>query len=101
MLIHAFVSASRVNGPGLRAVVYVQGCSLHCRSCWNPKSHEFIGDERSCALTHKLAALGSIKWQSRRDVASDGAVCSPLRQHRYGELQRYGVGFTTLSAVCQ
>lgn len=46
MLIHGFVGASRVNGPGLRAVVYFQGCSLHCRFCWNPKSHPFIGDER-------------------------------------------------------
>lgn len=47
MLIHGFVGASRVNGPGLRALVYFQGCSLHCRSCWNPKSHPFTGDERS------------------------------------------------------
>jgi len=47
MLIHGFVGASRVNGPGLRAVVYFRGCSLHCRFCWNPKSHPFIGDERS------------------------------------------------------
>lgn len=47
MLIHGFVGESRVNGPGLRAVVYLQGCSVGCHSCWNPKSHPFIGDERS------------------------------------------------------
>jgi anaerobic ribonucleoside-triphosphate reductase activating protein len=47
MLIHGFVSASRVNGPGLRAVLYFQGCTLDCRSCWNQKSHPFSGDERS------------------------------------------------------
>jgi anaerobic ribonucleoside-triphosphate reductase activating protein len=45
MLIHGFVGASRVNGPGLRAIVYFQGCSIGCRSCWNPKSHAFAGDE--------------------------------------------------------
>ena len=49
MLIHGFVSGSRVNGLGLRAVVYFQGCTLGCRFCWNPKSHAFIGDERSIA----------------------------------------------------
>jgi anaerobic ribonucleoside-triphosphate reductase activating protein len=45
MLLHAFVPASRANGPGLRAVVYFQGCSLHCVKCWNPSSHKFRGIE--------------------------------------------------------
>ena len=45
MLLHAFVPASRANGPGLRAVVYFQGCSLHCEKCWNPSSHKFRGLE--------------------------------------------------------
>ena len=47
MLIHGFVRGSRVNGPGLRAVVYFQGCTLGCRSCWNAESHPFIGEEWS------------------------------------------------------
>jgi anaerobic ribonucleoside-triphosphate reductase activating protein len=45
VLLHAFVPASRANGPGLRAVVYFQGCSLHCEKCWNPNSHKFHGLE--------------------------------------------------------
>ena len=45
MLLHAFVPASRANGPGLRAVVYFQGCSLHCQKCWNPATHKFRGVE--------------------------------------------------------
>lgn len=28
---------SRVNGPGSRAVVHVQGCSLRCAGCHNPE----------------------------------------------------------------
>jgi len=47
MLIHAIVSGSRVNGPGLRAVVYLQGCTVGCRSCWNPQTHPFSGEERT------------------------------------------------------
>jgi len=47
MLIHSFVSGSRVNGPGRRAVVYFQGCTLGCRDCWNPETHAFAGKERS------------------------------------------------------
>jgi organic radical activating enzyme len=47
MLIHGFISRSRVNGPGLRAVVYFQGCSLGCPNCWNLESHAFMGEEWS------------------------------------------------------
>ena len=43
MLIHGFVAHSRVNGPGVRAVVYLQGCNLGCSSCWNPTTHAFAG----------------------------------------------------------
>jgi anaerobic ribonucleoside-triphosphate reductase activating protein len=46
MLIHGFVSHSRVNGPGVRAVVYFQGCNLGCASCWNPATHAFAGPPR-------------------------------------------------------
>jgi anaerobic ribonucleoside-triphosphate reductase activating protein len=45
MLLHAFVPSSRANGPGLRAVIYFQGCSLNCPQCWNPRTHKFHGKE--------------------------------------------------------
>lgn len=45
MLVHSFVPATRANGPGLRSVVYFQGCSLHCRGCWNPSLQKFRGIE--------------------------------------------------------
>jgi anaerobic ribonucleoside-triphosphate reductase activating protein len=45
MLLHALVSASRANGPGLRAVVFFQGCNLGCIGCWNPRTHPFHGRE--------------------------------------------------------
>jgi len=38
MLLHSFVPASGANGPGLRSVVFFQGCTLHCPGCWNPSS---------------------------------------------------------------
>ncbi len=31
MLLHAFIPSSRANGPGLRSVVFFQGCTLACR----------------------------------------------------------------------
>jgi anaerobic ribonucleoside-triphosphate reductase activating protein len=32
---------SSVNGPGRRAVVWFQGCTLKCRGCWNGAAHSF------------------------------------------------------------
>ena len=39
MRIHKLIAPSTVNGPGKRAVVWLQGCDLGCAGCWNPKSH--------------------------------------------------------------
>lgn len=41
MLIHSTLSRSRVNGPGERAVIWFQGCSLRCKGCFNPTTHPF------------------------------------------------------------
>ena len=41
MLVHSMLARSTVNGPGLRAVVWFQGCDLLCRGCWNPATHPF------------------------------------------------------------
>ena len=43
MLLHAMMAASRANGPGLRAVVWFQGCTLNCRNCFNESTHLFEG----------------------------------------------------------
>ncbi len=37
--LHAVIPASRVNGPGLRMVVFFQGCALRCSGCFNPETH--------------------------------------------------------------
>jgi anaerobic ribonucleoside-triphosphate reductase activating protein len=45
MLLHALIPASRANGPGLRAVLFFQGCKVGCVGCWNPRTHPFHGAE--------------------------------------------------------
>ena len=34
---------SIVNGPGLRAVIWTQGCPNHCEGCQNPETWSFTG----------------------------------------------------------
>lgn len=34
--LHAFMPKSRVNGPGVRACIWFQGCSHNCSGCCNP-----------------------------------------------------------------
>ena len=34
---------STTNGPGNRIVIWVQGCSLNCKGCFNPETHETGG----------------------------------------------------------
>lgn len=31
-----WIARSRVNGPGERFVLWLQGCALRCAGCWNP-----------------------------------------------------------------
>jgi anaerobic ribonucleoside-triphosphate reductase activating protein len=70
MLLHALIPASRANGPGLRTVVFFQGCSIHCVGCWNPNSHRFHG----------------------RDIKVDALVQDVLRVHEEHTLE--GVTFS-------
>jgi anaerobic ribonucleoside-triphosphate reductase activating protein len=33
------------NGPGICATLYVQGCSHHCKGCFNPETWDFDGGQ--------------------------------------------------------
>jgi len=37
--LHAILPRSRANGPGLRTVLWFQGCTLGCPGCFNPATH--------------------------------------------------------------
>lgn len=62
MIIHNRLISS-VNGPGRRAVLWLQGCTLGCRGCWNPDTHSFDrGDnETPVSLTSWILAQREIE----------------------------------------
>ena len=33
------------NGPGVRVSIFMQGCTFHCKNCFNPETHAFMGGE--------------------------------------------------------
>lgn len=39
MNIAEIVNSSEIYGPGNRFVIWVQGCSLRCKGCWNSEMH--------------------------------------------------------------
>ena len=58
--VHDFVARSRANGPGVRAVLWLQGCSLGCPGCFNPGAHPRDAGERASVdeLLARVADLG-------------------------------------------
>ncbi len=43
--IHAILHGSSANGPGIRSVIWLQGCTLNCPGCFNPQTHASTGGE--------------------------------------------------------
>ncbi|WP_253563359.1 4Fe-4S single cluster domain-containing protein [Pseudomonas laurylsulfativorans] len=50
---------SRVNGPGLRLTLWVQGCALNCKGCFNQSTHPRIASTLMpiSELSQKIDAL--------------------------------------------
>lgn len=56
--LHSFIPRSRANGPGVRAVIWVQGCSLACPGCFNPGTHAGGGEVVAVdALVERVLAV--------------------------------------------
>lgn len=61
--VHDLVPFTKANGPGARACLWLQGCSLACPGCFNPETHDFAaGKARDCEeLAREILALPNIE----------------------------------------
>ncbi len=66
--IYGTAEDSIVDGPGIRNVVFVQGCPHHCAGCHNPESHDFDGG-READTEEIIAAM-------KRNPLLDGLTLS-------------------------
>ncbi len=70
------IPASRANGPGERAVIWVQGCTLNCPGCFNPETHPFGAGEI-------LSVSSLLEWLKDLPPSLEGLTISggePLQQ---------------------
>ena len=77
--ISSYESLGAVDGPGLRFVVFFQGCPLRCACCHNPETWEFNGGQKATVeeLMKKIQRCRSYFGREGGVTASGG---EPLLQ---------------------
>lgn len=64
MRVAGIVPESSVDGPGIRFVLFVQGCEAHCPGCHNPETWDRTGGS-VMSIEDVLARLGENNWVRR------------------------------------
>jgi len=78
-------SDSIVDGPGLRAVLWTQGCSHHCKGCQNPGTWDFNGGGL-VPIDMVLEAIDELEYQdgitfSGGDPMFQPEACNIIAEH--------------------
>lgn len=81
--IHSIESMGLVDGPGIRVVVFMQGCALRCKYCHNPDTWSGKGE---LELTPEELVKRILRFRSYFERSGGGVTFSggdPLMQHEF------------------
>lgn len=106
----ARVACTEAEGPGRRAAVWVQGCSLRCPGCCNPELFPADGGEpvpvaaladwlRAARDAHGLTGLTVLGGEPTEQLAAVGALCREARALGLGALVFTGRTLAELRAL--
>ena len=71
-LVNRVLHSSVVDGPGNRAVVFLQGCNYHCLYCHNP---ETISVCKNCGTCAAKCPAGALRMENGRVVWNEALCC--------------------------
>ena len=103
-LVHSFQSLGTVDGPGIRSVIFMQGCPLRCVCCHNPDTWDFIGGTEYTVneMVEKVLRFKSYFGIDGGVTVSGG---EPLMQTKFltelfRELKRHGINIALDTSGC-
>lgn len=70
--IHSFESFGSVDGPGVRFVVFVRGCSMRCKYCHNPDTWTMGGETHTAAEVLQRAMRYKNYWGKEGGITVSG-----------------------------
>lgn len=71
LCVHSYLPRSYANGPGCRAVIWLQGCPLRCPGCFNPQTHE-IGKGQWVTVKELFCELSELTGEIEGITISGG-----------------------------
>lgn len=93
--VHSFQSLGTVDGPGVRSVIFMQGCPLRCICCHNPETWDFNGGEKKSVaeLVDKVLRYQAYYGENGGVTVSGGEplVQAEFLTELFKELKRRGV----------
>ena len=96
--IHSLESMGLVDGPGVRAVVFLQGCPLRCLYCHNPDTQSFSGgNAQKIVVAREVDAGGKLLIASQPSRGVDIGAIESIRRI-LNEVKEEGRGILLVSA---
>ena len=84
--IHSVESMGLVDGPGIRVVVFMQGCTLRCLYCHNPDTWNLDGNKDALDFTPEELVNKISRFRSYFEKSGGGVTFSggdPLKQPEF------------------